>query len=70
MKKTISVVLAVIIFVSVIHINALAKTQNNPTQKVANIILFGYFQDDTQEGANDFFAQKTADIIRISNLTN
>ena len=70
MKKTISVVLAVIIFVSVMHINAFAKTQNNPTQKVANIILFGYFQDDTQEGANDFFAQKTADIIRIFDGSN
>ena len=51
-KRGLALLLTVILLCTALPISAQAKTTGNKTVNKANIVLFGYFADDTQTAAD------------------
>ena len=58
-NRGLALLLTVILLCTALPISAQAKTAGNRTVNKANIVLFGYFADDTQTAADTYFIGKT-----------
>lgn len=70
MKRAAAVILCVIIVMTCFPLSAFAKVSNAENKKEANIVLFGYFNNYTQEEANEYYNEKLADIMKIIDGSN
>jgi len=52
-----------ILLCTALPISAQAKTTGNKTVNKANIVLFGYFADDTQTAADAYFDQYAGELV-------
>lgn len=62
-KRGLALLLTVILLCTALPISAQAKTTGNKTVNKANIVLFGYFADDTQTAADAYFNQYAGELV-------
>ena len=62
-KRGLALLLTMILLCTALPISAQAKTTGNKTVNKANIVLFGYFADDTQTAANAYFDQYAGELV-------
>ena len=62
-KRGLALLLTVILLCTALPISAQAKTAGNKTVNKANIVLFGYFADDTQTAADAYFNQYAGELV-------
>lgn len=62
-KRGLALLLTVILLCTALPISAQAKATGNKTVNKANIVLFGYFADDTQTAADAYFNQYAGELI-------
>lgn len=64
-RKILPLILTAVMLCTCFPVSATAKTADSRAEKVANIVLFGYFSDTTAEEADAFFAENSAKIMKI-----
>ena len=62
-KRGLALLLTMILLCTALPISAQAKTTGNKTVNKANIVLFGYFADDTQTAADAYFDQYAGELV-------
>lgn len=62
-RRSLCLLLAVFLLCTALPLQAQAKTAHKPTVRKANIVLFGYFSDDTQAAADSYFAQYAPELV-------
>ena len=62
-KRGLALLLTMILLCTALPISAQAKTAGNKTVNKANIVLFGYFADDTQTAADAYFDQYAGELV-------
>lgn len=62
-KRGLALLLTLILLCTALPISAQAKTTGNKTVNKANIVLFGYFADDTQTAADAYFDQYAGELV-------
>lgn len=62
-KRGLALLLTMILLCTALPIRAQAKTTGNKTVNKANIVLFGYFADDTQTTADAYFDQYAGELV-------
>lgn len=62
-KRGLALLLTMILLCTALPISAQAKTTGNKTVNKANIVLFGYFADDTQTAADAYFNQYAGELV-------
>ena len=62
-KRGLTLLLTMILLCTALPISAQAKTTGNKTVNKANIVLFGYFADDTQTAADAYFDQYAGELV-------
>lgn len=69
-KKIIAVFLCVVMAAACVPITAYAKKTDEPAKTEANIVLFGYFNNYTQDEADLYFEQNLSSIMKIIDGSN
>ena len=62
-KRGLALLLTLILLCTALPISAQAKTTGNKVVNKANIVLFGYFADDTQTAADAYFDQYAGELV-------
>lgn len=62
-KRGLVLLLTVILLCTALPVSAQAKTTGNKVVNKANIVLFGYFADDTQTAADAYFDQYAGELV-------
>lgn len=62
-KRGLALLLTAILLCTALPIDAQAKTADSQTVSKANIVLFGYFSDDTQTAADAYFDQYAEELV-------